>query len=82
MEIIYFVLCIFNLFFMKYEWLCDFFCCRELKVFIWDLFVFYYEVFVNCDFIIVGELFGWFGYGVGMFKVSLCVLEFFFSFDY
>ena len=82
MEIIYFVSCTFNPFLLKYEWSCDFPCCRELKAFIWDSPVLYYEASVNCDLTTAGELFGRSGYGVGMPKVSLCVLEFLSSLDY
>ena len=82
MKIIYFVSCTFNPFLMKYEWSCDFPCCRELKAFIWDSPVLYYEASVNCDLTTAGELFGRSGYGVGMPKVSLCVLEFLSSLGY
>lgn len=77
-----YLLCTFNPFLMKYEWSCDFPCCRELKAFIWDSPVLYYEASVNCDLTTAGELFGRSGYGVGMPKVSLCVLEFLSSLDY
>lgn len=55
----------------------------ELKAFIWDSPVLYYEASVNCDLTTAGELFGRSGYGVGMPKgsqwsnaISLAILNF------
>ena len=44
-------------------------CFRELKAFIWDSPVLYYEASENCDLTTAGELFGRSGYGIGMPKV-------------
>ena len=50
-------------------------CCRELKAFIWDSPVLYYEASENCDLTTAGDLFGRSGYGVGMPKVRTKLLE-------
>lgn len=55
----------------------------ELKAFIWDSPVLYYESSENCDLTTAGELFGRSGYGIGMPKgspwsseISLAILNF------
>ena len=46
---------------------------RELKAFIWDSPVLFYEASEDCTLTTAGDLFGRSGYGIGMPKV--CILN-------